>query len=129
MRQRVRGGGGQTYVEDDDEESESEEDASSSDPDDLGGAGASTGSQAPPPPLRQMTVVLSESTRGQNERSGLRVAATMRRGPKGAIGLQLMVGNFTSQPIGQFDISINKNSFGLAPGGPLGLPESIAPNG
>lgn len=117
MRQRVRGAA--SYVEDDADESDSEEDGSSSD----------DGAAQPPPPLRQMSVALSESQRGQNERGGLRVAATLKRGPKGSIGLQLMVGNFTPHPIGQFDISINKNSFGLGPAGPLSLPESIAPNG
>jgi len=82
----------------------------------------------PPPPLRPLAPVLSEQTRGQHGGQGLRVAAALVRGQGGAIGLQLMVGNFSQAPMSGWAIQMNKNPFGLAPGGPLQVRE-VAPNG
>jgi len=39
-----------------------------------------------------------------------------------------MVGNFSPQPMSGWAVQFNKNPFGLAPAGPLQLPE-VAPNG
>mmetsp|Transcript_85738 Transcript_85738/g.255579 ORF Transcript_85738/g.255579 Transcript_85738/m.255579 type:complete len:924 (+) Transcript_85738:49-2820(+) len=126
---------GETYVE----ESGGEESdgggssASSSSGGGGGGRGSLTGGAAangaaPPPPLRPLATVLTEQTPGHRGARGLRVAAAVVRGRGGAIGMQLMVGNFAEQPMSGWAIQFNKNSFGLAPGGQLQLPE-VAPNG
>mmetsp|Transcript_14940 Transcript_14940/g.52439 ORF Transcript_14940/g.52439 Transcript_14940/m.52439 type:complete len:932 (+) Transcript_14940:64-2859(+) len=86
------------------------------------------GGAAPPPPLRPMAPVLNENTPGQHGAKGLRVAAAVVRGKGGAVGLQLMVGNFSPGPMSGWAVQFNKNPFGLAPSGPLQLPD-VAPNG
>lgn len=83
---------------------------------------------APPPPLRPMAAVLNEQTPGQNGAKGLRVAAAVVRGKGGAVGLQLMLGNFSPTAMSGWAVQFNKNPFGLAPAGPLQIPE-VAPNG
>eukprot|EP00929_Paragymnodinium_shiwhaense_P078935 TRINITY_DN4096_c1_g1_i1.p1 TRINITY_DN4096_c1_g1~~TRINITY_DN4096_c1_g1_i1.p1 ORF type:complete len:921 (+),score=259.62 TRINITY_DN4096_c1_g1_i1:125-2887(+) len=75
----------------------------------------------PPPPLRGMQMVLQETTPGQGQRTGLRVGATLLRGPGGKIGLQMAAVNCGGTPMGGFEISMKPNAFGLAPGGPLQL--------
>eukprot|EP00927_Polykrikos_kofoidii_P036857 TRINITY_DN31082_c0_g1_i1.p1 TRINITY_DN31082_c0_g1~~TRINITY_DN31082_c0_g1_i1.p1 ORF type:complete len:954 (+),score=202.58 TRINITY_DN31082_c0_g1_i1:66-2927(+) len=87
------------------------------------------GSQPPPPPLRGMAQVLAEGQAGQSGRlGGLRVAACILRGPNGAVGMQMMVGNFGSQPMSGWAVQFNKNAFGFAPSGPIQLPE-VQPGG
>mmetsp|Transcript_29430 Transcript_29430/g.80785 ORF Transcript_29430/g.80785 Transcript_29430/m.80785 type:complete len:927 (-) Transcript_29430:42-2822(-) len=127
---------GETYVEESGGE-ESDEGGSSassgSDPGGRGGSrppegGAGPDGSAPPPPLRPLATVLTEQTAGHKGARGLRVAAVVVRGRGGAIGMQLMVGNFAEQPMSGWAVQFNKNPFGLAPGGQLQLPE-VAPNG
>lgn len=89
---------------------------------------ASSSGAPPPPPLRPMAPVLSEHTPGSGGLRGLRVAAAVVRGRGGAIGLQLMVGNFSQQPMSGWAVQFNKSPFGLAPSGPLQLGE-LPPNG
>eukprot|EP00913_Durusdinium_trenchii_P032908 g30807.t1 len=91
-------------------------------------AGGSANAGAPPPPLRPLAQVLSEQTRGQQGKTGLRVAAAVVRGQGGAVGMQLMVGNFSPQGMSGWAVQMNKNPFGLAPAGPLQLKE-VPPNG
>mmetsp|Transcript_64637 Transcript_64637/g.116295 ORF Transcript_64637/g.116295 Transcript_64637/m.116295 type:complete len:943 (-) Transcript_64637:47-2875(-) len=93
-----------------------------------GGSSSSAGSAPPPPPLRPLAPVLNEQQRGQNGAQGLRVSAAVVRGQGGAIGLQLMVGNFSQQPMSGWAAQFNKNPFGLAPTAPLQMPE-VQPNG
>ncbi|CAE7833423.1 BETAC-AD [Symbiodinium sp. CCMP2592] len=93
------------------------------------GAAGAAGAAGPPPPLRALAQVLSEQTPGEGGKRGLRVAAAVVRGNGGAINMQLMVGNFTPQPMGGWAVQFNKNPFGLAPpSGPLQM-EQVAPNG
>jgi len=90
---------------------------------------AKAGSGGPPPPLKSLAQVLSEQTRGEGGKTGLRVAAAVVRGSGGTIGMQLMVGNFSPQPMGAWAVQFNKNPFGLAPpSGPLQI-EQVPPNG
>lgn len=89
-------------------------------------AGAGAG---PPPPLRPLAQVLSEQTPGEGGKRGLRVAAAVVRGNGGAINMQLMVGNFTPQPMGGWAVQFNKNPFGLAPPSGRLQMEQVAPNG
>jgi len=75
---------------------------------------------------------------GQNGNKGLRFAATVVRGRGGAIGMQIMVGNFTSQVLNDWAVLFNKNSFGFGssqlqlpnvpPGGTSQAMLSITPN-
>jgi len=90
----------------------------------------SNGNGPPPPPLRPNPTVLTEQTPGQGKKTGCKVAAGLIRGPGGKLGLQMMVGNFSSQPMLASDwaIKINKNPFGLSPTSPLQLPD-VGPNG
>lgn len=130
VRAEMQEGAGQKYQEeseDDEDNEDNDSNASSS----SGGSPQPKSQQnggAPPPPLRPLAPVLGEQTRGQNGGQGLRVAAAIVRGRDGAIGLQLMVGNFSPQPMSGWAVQMNKNAFGLAPGGPLQLPE-VAPSG
>eukprot|EP00931_Biecheleriopsis_adriatica_P048103 TRINITY_DN27786_c0_g1_i1.p1 TRINITY_DN27786_c0_g1~~TRINITY_DN27786_c0_g1_i1.p1 ORF type:complete len:929 (+),score=191.37 TRINITY_DN27786_c0_g1_i1:41-2827(+) len=136
VQQEIHAGAGTRYQEESGDE-DSGDDASS--------ASSSSGSASPsrgpkeqknggqrngaaPPPLRPLAPVLSEQTRGQNGAQGLRIAAAVVRGNGGATGLQLMVGNFAQQPMTGWAIQMNKNPFGLAPAGPLEIPQ-VPPNG
>uniref|UniRef100_A0A7S1AGJ6 Beta-adaptin appendage C-terminal subdomain domain-containing protein n=1 Tax=Noctiluca scintillans TaxID=2966 RepID=A0A7S1AGJ6_NOCSC len=123
MRNRSRAPGEYNEDSDDDSGSGSGSRSSSS-----SGNGAGPGGSEPPPPLRQLQPVLGEQTPGQNGTAGLRVAANVVRGRGGAVGLQLMVGNFSPQPMGGWAIQFNKSSFGLAPAAPLSIPD-VPPNG
>eukprot|EP00928_Gymnodinium_smaydae_P071309 TRINITY_DN54934_c0_g1_i1.p1 TRINITY_DN54934_c0_g1~~TRINITY_DN54934_c0_g1_i1.p1 ORF type:complete len:992 (-),score=268.54 TRINITY_DN54934_c0_g1_i1:90-2918(-) len=88
-----------------------------------GGAGGGQGSQPPPPPLQPHPNVLSQTTPGQGRRAGLRVDAGLIRGPNGAVGLQMMLGNFGEEPMRDWAIQFNKNPFGFAPADQLQLPD------
>jgi len=133
MRQRSQAG--QRYVEESgSEDSDGGRSRSSSSsgggktPRGGGGGGGSPDGAPGPPPLRPMATVLNETTTGQHGAKGLRVAAAVVRGKGGAVGLQMMVGNFTGQPMSGWAVQFNKNPFGLAPAGPLQLPD-VAANG
>jgi len=103
-----------------------------------GAAGAGVSDMPPPPPLRPLSIFLSEQMPGQNGNKGLRFAATVVRGRGGAIGMQIMVGNFTSQVLNDWAVLFNKNSFGFGssqlqlpnvpPGGTSQAMLSITPN-
>lgn len=133
---QARSMGGQRYVEDSgSEDSDGDHSGSSSSGSSRGGPGghvgnapSNAGGAPPPPPLRPMAPVLNESTAGQNGRQGLRIAAAVVRGKGGAVGLQLMAGNFSQQPMNGWAVQFNKNPFGLSPMGQLQFPE-IPPNG
>lgn len=141
VQEEIQQTAGKTYEEESGDE-ESEESGSSSgseatgrapsSPTGRGGttapAGGSANAGAPPPPLRPLAQVLSEQTRGQQGKTGLRVAAAVVRGQGGAVGMQLMVGNFSPQGMSGWAVQMNKNPFGLAPAGPLQLKE-VPPNG
>lgn len=130
VRAEMQEGASQKYQEnsDDEDNEDNESIATSSSEGSPRQAMKQQNGGAPPPPLRPLAPVLSEQTRGQNGGQGLRIAAAVVRGKGGAIGLQLMVGNFSPQPMSGWAVQMNKNAFGLAPGGPLQLPE-VAPNG
>jgi len=81
-----------------------------------------------PPALRPLSVVMSEQTPGEHGTIGVRVAASIVCGRNSMMGMQLMIGNFTAQPMNQWEVQFKPNSFGLAPASPLQLGE-IAPNG
>mmetsp|Transcript_110877 Transcript_110877/g.174841 ORF Transcript_110877/g.174841 Transcript_110877/m.174841 type:complete len:915 (+) Transcript_110877:55-2799(+) len=126
IAREMREKGRERYVEREGGGDDSDSGASSSDdgsPNNNGG-----GNSAPPPPLRQPLLVVNQDQPGQNGQRGLKVAGNVIRGPGGKIGLQLQIGNFSQQPVGGFDIRINKNAFGLAPAASLQVAD-LAPNG
>eukprot|EP00435_Cladocopium_sp_Y103_P041522 s2572_g11.t1 len=130
VQEEIQQTAGKTYEEESGDE-ESEDSASSSASENGGGrpsGTAASGGGAAPPPLRPLAQVLSEQTRGQQGQTGLRVAAAVVRGNGGAVGMQLMVGNFSQQPMSGWAVQMNKNPFGLAPSGPLQL-NVVPPNG
>ncbi|CAJ1380969.1 unnamed protein product [Effrenium voratum] len=121
VQEEIQQTAGKTYEEESGEEvSEEESESSGSEK----GAAASGAAGAPPPPLRPLAPVLTEQTPGQQGK----VAAAVVRGNGGAVGMQLMVGNFSPQPMSGWAVQMNKNPFGLAPAGPLQLKE-VPPNG
>lgn len=132
VQEEIQQTAGKKYEEESgDEESEDTASSSASENDGAGGgrpSGAAAGGGAAPPPLRPLAQVLSEQTRGQQGQTGLRVAAAVVRGNAGAVGMQLMVGNFSQQPMSGWAVQMNKNPFGLAPSGPLQL-NVVPPNG
>jgi len=122
---------GKSYEErESDNESDSGSGSASSSGSDGGGKARkdNSGSSPPPPPLRQMTVILDEKTPGQSGNCGLKISANVVRGPGGKIGVQMTVGNFSTQPMGGWEIRFNKNPFGFSNTSGVSLPE-LAPNG
>ncbi|KAI8868744.1 clathrin adaptor appendage domain-containing protein [Ramicandelaber brevisporus] len=58
--------------------------------------------------------------------SGLEVAGSFAR-RDGSIWLELTFANHANQPVGDFAIQFNKNTFGLGPAAPLQVPSPIPP--
>lgn len=66
-----------------------------------------------------LTEVLSSSTGGKSKKSGLQVNAAINySAEKKQLLLELEFRNESSGPISDFDVMINKNSFGVMPDGP-----------
>ncbi|OEH73925.1 beta adaptin protein [Cyclospora cayetanensis] len=75
-------------------------------------------SKCPEPP----PVVLTAETPGSRQQRGLEIRAALRKPEGGSLQLYLRATNRTGAPLSDFALQFNKNSFGLAPGGPLTLP-------
>jgi len=73
------------------------------------------------PPAAKLPV-LAPTTAGQSGRSGFGVHALLGR-QNGVIQLRMTLSNSSQAPIGGFAVQVNKNPFGLAPAGPLQVPD------
>lgn len=86
---------------------------------DIFGLGAATASTVYAPPKQ----VYLPANRGK----GLEVSGTFTR-RNGQISMDMTLTNKAMQPLSGFAVQLNKNSFGVAPAGPLNLPGPLAPN-
>lgn len=94
---------------------------------DLGGGGADDAFSPPTRAGSQKMPVLSSSTPGQSGRAGFGVMACLQS-QNGSLQLSMTFSNTSAAPISGFAIQVNKNTFGIAPGSALSVPD-ISPGG